>query len=159
LPETSSHCLSPPLRFGEGVRGRGRSIRTSPQVEEYRLARREPAEALQGHVAIGRAEILAEGKVGVVGRQRSDGAGVACRDADLRGERVGLDVEAARARPMLVADLLRPGDVEKRVRLAVETEQLLFRHAVAATTRVVTAECPAPLEAMCLKDRGHRGDV
>ena len=138
---------------GAGAGGRNR---VGPEIEHDGRAGGTPVEAPERHAAVGRAEVAAVAEMRVVRRERGDGARVALGHLDLRDDGIGLDVEAARAREVFVAEFLRAGDVEECVGLAVERENLGLTQAVTATAGIISAERPAAGEAVGLEHR-HDG--
>src|SRR5262249_30196681 len=130
-----------------------------PQIQGDRLPRWQPPESFEWHVAIRRAEVFTEAEVRVVSVHGRDGGCIAPRRLYLKREGIGLDVNAARAGPMLLANLLSARHIQKRVGVAVEPENLLGTHAVAAAVGIVAAERPVPREAVRFQDRRHALNV
>jgi hypothetical protein len=78
---------------------------------------------------------------------------------DLGRERVRFDIDAPGDPLMLVSDLLGAGDIQERISLAVELQNLLLWHAEASTVRIVTAKGPSIGKAMGLKNGTDRRDI
>ena len=137
----------------------GWRVGVPPQVHQHRLAGRHPGVGRRRDAAVRLADVLAEGEVRVVGVERGDGAGLAVGHLHLRGERIGLHVDPPRDAQQIVVHLLRAGDVEQGVGLAVERVDPGPGHAVALPVGIAAPECPAVGQPVRLEHRDDRGDV
>src|ERR1051325_1426445 len=127
-----------------------------PEIDQDRLTSWQPGKFLDWNSAIRGAHIFTKGKERIVRQKRVDGGLVPEHNADLGGKRVGLNVNPALTVEVFLADLLRTGDIEKGIGLAIKSVYLRLGQPVTFAVGVFAAESPAVFEAVFLE---HRNDA
>src|ERR1043166_3415214 len=130
-----------------------------PEIDQHRLTRRQPGKFIDRNIAIRRADILTKGEERIVSEKRVDGGLVPKRYADLGGKRVGLNVNPALTAEVFLANLLRTGDIEKGIGLAIEGVYLCFGQPVTFAVGIFAAESPAVFEAIFLEHWNDAGQI